>query len=79
MPEPDSPVITTSASRGSVSEMSLRLCSRAPETTIWLLAAISSSLYEGEQTFACGRYPSIAAYTSSISFWRSASSKFSAR
>ena len=34
LPEPDRPVITTSASRGSVSEMSLRLCSRAPETTI---------------------------------------------
>ena len=29
--------MTTSASRGSVSETFLRLCSRAPRTTIWLL------------------------------------------
>src|SRR3954454_9399430 len=32
--------MTTSASRGSVREMSLRLCSRAPETTIALLGGI---------------------------------------
>src|SRR4029078_9103825 len=30
LPEPDSPVITTSFSRGRSSEMFLRLCSRAP-------------------------------------------------
>src|SRR5918998_4274189 len=34
LPDPDRPVITTSASRGSSRLMSLRLCSRAPETTI---------------------------------------------
>src|SRR4051794_26438878 len=33
LPDPDSPVMTTSASRGSATVMSLRLCSRAPETT----------------------------------------------
>src|ERR1017187_3079750 len=42
LPDPDSPVITTSASRGSATEMSLRLCSLAPETTIWLPAAIAA-------------------------------------
>ena len=34
LPEPDRPVITTSASRGSSTVTSLRLCSRAPETTM---------------------------------------------
>src|SRR5215204_4643563 len=34
LPEPDSPVITISESRGSLRWRSLRLCSRAPETTI---------------------------------------------
>jgi hypothetical protein len=34
LPEPDKPVITTSESRGSATVTSLRLCSRAPETTI---------------------------------------------
>src|ERR1700761_239975 len=34
LPEPDSPVITISASLGSSRETSLRLCSRAPEMTI---------------------------------------------
>src|ERR1700753_1346324 len=34
LPEPDSPVITIRASRGSSTETSLRLCSRAPEMTI---------------------------------------------
>ena len=32
-PEPDSPVNTTNAFRGSSIETSLRLCSRAPRTT----------------------------------------------
>ena len=31
--------------------MSFRLCSRAPETTIWLPAAIYQPFYDGEQTF----------------------------
>src|ERR671910_3369084 len=35
LPEPDRPVMTTSASRGIATVTSLRLCSRAPETTIW--------------------------------------------
>src|SRR2546430_14217037 len=34
LPEPDSPVMTTSALRGIATETSRRLCSRAPETTI---------------------------------------------
>src|SRR5215469_3452232 len=34
LPEPDSPVITTSFSRGMSSEMFLRLCSRAPRTAM---------------------------------------------
>src|SRR5215211_9183573 len=34
LPEPESPVITTRALRGSLRCRSLRLCSRAPETTI---------------------------------------------
>src|ERR1700754_3112513 len=34
-PDPDSPVMTTRASRGSSTVTSLRLCSRAPVTTIW--------------------------------------------
>src|SRR5215213_2094250 len=35
LPDPDSPVMTTSASRGIATVTSLRLCSRAPVTTIW--------------------------------------------
>src|ERR1035437_1077070 len=46
LPEPESPVITTSASLGRDSEMSFRLCSRAPETIIWLPAAIGHPFYE---------------------------------
>src|SRR6478735_7309726 len=34
-PDPDSPVMTTSESRGSSTVTFLRLCSRAPVTTIW--------------------------------------------
>src|SRR4051795_3317382 len=34
LPEPDSPVMTTRALRGILRLRSLRLCSRAPETTI---------------------------------------------
>src|ERR1700761_1412463 len=34
LPEPESPVMTIRASRGSSTETSLRLCSRAPEMTI---------------------------------------------
>ena len=37
------------------SEMSFRLCSRAPETTIWLPAAICRAFYDCEQTFASRR------------------------
>src|SRR4051812_28573313 len=35
LPDPDRPVMTTSESRGSSTVTSLRLCSRAPVTTIW--------------------------------------------
>jgi hypothetical protein len=31
----------------------LRLCSRAPETTILLPDAIDETFYDGEQTFGC--------------------------
>src|SRR5512141_15482 len=34
LPLPDSPVITTRRSRGNATSTSLRLCSRAPRTTI---------------------------------------------
>src|SRR3954452_21595858 len=34
-PDPDRPVMTTRESRGSSTVTSLRLCSRAPVTTIW--------------------------------------------
>src|SRR5215211_3393519 len=34
LPEPDSPVITTRRSRGKATSTFLRLCSRAPRTTI---------------------------------------------
>src|SRR5215471_16186603 len=38
LPEPDSPVITTSLSRGISTSMFLRLCSRAPLMTIFFIA-----------------------------------------
>src|SRR3954465_8125727 len=45
--------MTTSASRGSDSEMSRRLCSRAPETTMqFLVGGIHQPVYVPEQTFA---------------------------
>src|SRR5690242_3847079 len=45
--------MTTSASRGSDSEMSRRLCSRAPETTMqFLVGGIRGPVYVPEQTFA---------------------------
>src|SRR4051794_36869452 len=45
--------MTTSASRGSDSEMSRRLCSRAPETTMqFLVGGIHEPVYVPEQTFA---------------------------
>src|SRR5262245_25667095 len=45
--------MTTSASRGSDSEMSRRLCSRAPEMTMqFLVGGIPQSVYVREQTFA---------------------------
>src|ERR1700761_6891105 len=48
-PDPDNPVMTVSESRGIVTSMSLRLCSRAPETTIWSTHAEST---RGEHVFA---------------------------
>src|SRR5512139_2475212 len=35
LPEPESPVTTTSTSRGMSRSMDLRLCSRAPRMTMW--------------------------------------------
>src|SRR4029078_10163511 len=58
LPDPDRPVMTTSASRGRDSEMSRRLCSRAPEMTIeFLFGVIRPPVYVPEQTFArqCSR------------------------
>src|SRR6185312_17266979 len=57
-PDPDRPVMTTSASRGRDSEMSRRLCSRAPDMTIeFLFGGIHLPVYVPEQTFArqCSR------------------------
>src|SRR6478609_8405247 len=57
-PDPDRPVMTTSASRGRDSEMSRRLCSRAPDMTIeFLFGGINHAVYVPEQTFArhCSR------------------------
>src|SRR5215467_1281388 len=39
LPEPESPVMTTSLSRGISTSMFLRLCSRAPLTTILSIRA----------------------------------------
>src|SRR5688500_3054402 len=36
LPDPDSPVITVSVSRGMSTSTPLRLCSRAPRTLIWV-------------------------------------------
>ena len=36
LPEPDRPVITVSVSRGISTSISLRLCSRAPRTEMWV-------------------------------------------
>src|SRR3954466_10466532 len=55
LPDPDRPVMTTSASRGIFSEMSRRLCSRAPETTMELFDGIRQPIYGPEQTFPSNR------------------------
>src|SRR3712207_9591780 len=44
LPLAESPVTTTIKSRGSETVMSLRLCSRARRTTIWLSAIFCSPL-----------------------------------
>src|SRR5918997_1171527 len=50
LPEPDNPVITTSESRGSSTVTSLRLCSRAPLTTIdWCGEDITRPVYVGRR------------------------------
>src|SRR4051812_31670117 len=43
LPEPDRPVTTTSLSRGISTSMFLRLCSRAPLTTILFIAWVTGS------------------------------------
>src|SRR5581483_2167777 len=55
LPDPERPVSTTRASRGSVSETFLRLCSRAPVTTIWFADDTTREFYRGEQMFGGGR------------------------
>src|SRR5215216_1307660 len=47
LPEPESPVMTTRASRGIATVTSLRLCSRAPVTTIWDWRDTRSSVRNG--------------------------------
>src|SRR5438309_638389 len=44
LPEPESPVMTTSRSRGIVTSMFLRLCSRAPRTMIASSGTLFSEL-----------------------------------
>src|SRR5918992_740116 len=51
LPEPESPVITISASRGSSTSMPLRLCSRAPEMTMRSEGGIAAQVYGGERLF----------------------------
>src|SRR5262245_29520678 len=52
LPEPDKPVTTTSLLRGSVTSIFLRLCSRAPRTTIWSInrVIIEEKWYLFQQT-----------------------------
>src|SRR4051794_522686 len=64
LPDPDRPVMTTSESRGSSTVTSLRLCSRAPETTMedWgegIGSLQSRGVADGflEQTFASSESP----------------------
>src|SRR3954470_3750569 len=64
LPDPDRPVMTTSESRGSSTVTSLRLCSRAPETTMedWgegIGSLQSRRVADGfsEQTFASPESP----------------------
>src|SRR6516225_4849269 len=52
LPEPDKPVKTISVSRGSTTSMFLRLCSRAPRTTIVSLIGVQRSVAtHRERTF----------------------------
>src|SRR5215217_8128247 len=57
LPDPDSPVMTISALRGSSRWRSLRLCSRAPETAIFSAAFTDLSLEPApaEHLFGTGR------------------------
>src|SRR5207245_1040328 len=74
LPLPDSPVITIRRSRGSATVMSLRLCSRAPRTTIWSWAirvqcsrrpsnrtAVRTALWPGRGRAGAGRGRAVAA------------------
>src|SRR5215212_3843240 len=62
LPEPDSPVMTTSESRGNLRCRSLRLCSRAPDTTIspLLFTRITSLEPYPDRTYV--RFPQIAGF-----------------
>src|SRR3954471_1914613 len=57
LPEPDSPVMTTSESRGSSTVTSLRLCSRAPVTTMefWRLDIRPPHSLRGRRTCSANR------------------------
>src|SRR5436190_1406409 len=63
LPDPDSPVMTTSALRGIATETSRRLCSRAPETTIWSAEDITP--FDCREAHGCS--PQKTAATSGVS------------
>ena len=52
MPEPETPVMTTSLFRGMVTSTFLRLCSRAPWTTI-LSLGMSGGASRGPEMMLC--------------------------
>src|SRR5215212_8139204 len=68
LPEPDSPVMTTSESRGSLRCRSLRLCSRAPDTTISPLefTRITSVEPNADRTYV--RFPQIAGFGTRVAW-----------
>src|SRR3989338_9821206 len=68
LPEPDKPVITTSLLRGMLSEIFLRLCTRAPRITMLPAGAAQERLplpaAESEDCLAFGAVFSIRALSS---------------
>src|SRR5689334_18026781 len=55
LPDPDRPVMTVSESRGRVTSMPLRLCSRAPETTMAFLGGTDIECSQGNRRSHRGR------------------------